>query len=264
VNFDDYKTFKFRRRGRILYLNFNEPHQLNSFSGQAHTELSKVFYDIVEDEESDIVVLSGEGRAYSAGGDIEYMQYLHDNPKVFYRVIREAKRIVTSMLECDKIIVSKVNGDAIGLGSTMAVLSDIIFAADHARFGDPHNNVALITGDGGQILWPFLMGYARAKHYLFTGEKFSAQKAEEIGMINGVVPAAELDAYVDAYVDKLAAMPVQSLRWSKSTINAPLREWAATMMDIGMSYEGLASQSADHVEAIDAFRNRRKPVFNKG
>lgn len=263
MDFSKYEYFKFHRRGRILYLTFNEPHQLNSFSGKAHSDLSRVFYDIVEDRESDIVVLTGEGRAYSAGGDIEYMAWLHDNPPEFYRVIREAKRIACSMLECDKPIISKVNGDAIGLGSTLVVLSDITFAAEHARFGDPHNNVGLITGDGGQLMWPFLMGYARAKHYLFTGEKFSAQTAVDLGMINGCMAAAELDAYVDDYVDKLAAMPAQSLRWSKSTINTPLRQWAQSMMDIGMSYEGLASASADHVEAIDAFRNRRKPVFNQ-
>ncbi len=120
------------------------------------------------------------------------MQWLHDNPREFYRAVREAKRIVTSMLECDKPIIAKVNGDAIGLGSTVAVFCDVIFAADHARFGDPHNNVALTSGDGGQIMWPYLIGYARAKHYLFTGEKITAPDAVSMGLINAAMPAARV------------------------------------------------------------------------
>ncbi|QIE89788.1 enoyl-CoA hydratase/isomerase family protein [Pseudomonas nitroreducens] len=263
MNFADYKTMSFERRGRVLTVTFNQPEKLNSFAGPSHTELSWLFYDLVEDKESDIIVLTGAGRAFSAGGDIEYMQWLHDNPAEFYRCVREAKRIVNGMLECDKPIICKVNGDAIGLGSTVAVFSDVIFAADTARFGDPHNNVALISGDGGQIMWPYLMGYARAKHYLFTGEKLSAADAERFGLINKAMPAAELDDYVNAYADKLCAMPVQSLRWSKSTINVPLRQMAASMMDVGMAYEAMSSQTPDHVEAIAAFREKRKPSFNK-
>jgi enoyl-CoA hydratase len=261
MNFAAYTTMSFARRGKVLYLTFNQPEKLNSFAGIAHTELSHVFTDITEDTESEIVVVTGAGKAFSAGGDIEFMQYLHDNKHEFYRSVREAKRIVASLLECDKPIIAKVNGDAIGLGSTVAVFCDVIFAADHARFGDPHNNVALISGDGGQIMWPMLIGYARAKHYLFTGEKILAPEAARMGLINASMPAAELDAYVDAYADKLAAMPTQSLRWSKATVNIPLRQMAASMMDAGMAYEAMAGQTQDHVEAIKAFREKRKPRF---
>jgi enoyl-CoA hydratase len=263
MKFDEYKTMTFDRRGRILTVTFNQPAKLNTFAGLAHTELSWLFYDLVEDKESDIIVVTGAGRAFSAGGDIEYMQWLHDNPAEFYRSVREAKRIVNSLLELDKPVIAKVNGDAIGLGSTVAVFCDVVIAADTARFGDPHNNVALVSGDGGQIMWPYLIGYARAKHYLLTGEKIPAPEAERIGLIHKAVPAAELDAAVDAYVDRLAAMPVQSLRWSKSTINVPLRQLAASMMDVGMAYENISSQDPDHVEAIAAFREKRKPVFNQ-
>lgn len=261
MNFENYRTLSFERRGRILTITLNRPDKLNSLAGEAHTELSRVFYDVVEDDASDIIVVTGAGRAFSAGGDIEHMQWLRDNPPEFYRAVREAKRIVTSLLECDKPIIAKVNGDAIGLGATLAVYCDVIFAADTARFGDPHNNVALIAGDGGQIMWPLLVGYARAKHYLFTGEKISAPEAAQMGLINKAVPAAELNAVVDAYADKLAAMPVQSLRWSKSTINVPLRQMAASMMDVGMAYENVSSLTVDHQEAINAFRDKRKPVF---
>jgi enoyl-CoA hydratase len=261
MNFSNYKTIRFDRRGKILYMTFNRPDKLNSFAGEAHTELARVFYDIMEDAESEIVVLTGAGSAFSAGGDIEHMQWLYDNPPEFHRSVREAKRIVNGMLECDKPVIGKINGDAIGLGATIAVFCDVIFAADHARFGDPHNKVGLIAGDGGQIMWPYLIGYARAKHYLFTGELFKAQKAVEMGLINACMPAEELDAHVDAYADKLAKMPTQSLRWSKATINVPLRQMAASMMDVGMAYENVAARTLDHQEAINAFREKRKPNF---
>ena len=263
MDFSKYETLEFARRGNILYVTFNQPEKLNAFYAQSHRELSHVFYDIAEDDESDIVVVTGKGKAFSAGGDLEYKQWLHDNPTTFYRVIREAKRIVHSLLELDKPVIAKVNGDAIGLGTTFSVFCDMIFAADHARFGDPHNNVALIAGDGGQIMWPHLIGYARAKHYLFTGEKLTAPDAEKFGLITKSMPAAELDAYVDAYADRLAALPIQSLKWSKSTINVPLRQMAASMMDVGMAYEGLASQTANHAEAIAAFREKRAPLFKR-
>lgn len=261
MNFDQYQTLKFERRGRILTMTLNRPEKLNSLGDLAHTELSRVFYDITEDRDSDIIVITGAGRAFSAGGDIEQMQFLRDNPPEWYRAVREGKRIVHSLLDCDKPIIAKVNGDAIGLGSTLAVFCDVIFAADHARFGDPHNNVGLMAGDGGQIMWPHLIGYARAKHYLLTGEKLSAQEAANIGLINKAMPAAELDAFVADYADKLAALPAQSLRWSKATINTPLRQMAASMMDIGLGYENVSAVTHDHQEAINAFREKRKPEF---
>ncbi|WP_223446249.1 enoyl-CoA hydratase/isomerase family protein [Pseudomonas sp. BF-R-19] len=262
MDFSKYTTMKFERRGKILYMTFNQPETLNSFSDQSHAELSRVWDDVTEDPESDIVVLTGAGRAFSAGGDIPKMQEIRDNPQVWFRTIREAKRIIISMLECDKPIIAKVNGDAIGLGSTLITCCDMVFAADHARFGDPHNNVGLTSGDGGQLTWPARIGYTRAKHYLLTGEKLPAPEAERIGLINGCMPAAELDAYVDAYADRLAALPTQSLRLSKATINIPLRQMAASMMDAGMAYEALAATlSGDHQEAINAFREKRKPAF---
>ena len=179
------------------------------------------------------------------------MQQLRDEPTLMYRTVREAKRIVFSLLDCEKPVICKVNGDAIGLGTTVALLSDIVFANETARFGDPHNNVALIAGDGGAVIWPQLIGYARARHYLFTGELLGAKEAQTMGLIHAAVPLAELDAKVDAYADRLLKQP----------INIGLKQLAHSMMDAGMAYEAMAGQTEDHGEAIAAFREKRKPVF---
>jgi len=262
MDFSKYETIKFTRRGRILYATFNQPEKLNSFIGRSHQELSHVFTDMADDPDSDIIVVSGEGRAFSAGGDVKAIQTMRENPAEFYQAIREAKRVVYSLLDCDKPVIAKVNGDAIGLGATVALFCDIVIAADEARLADPHNNIGLTTGDGGQVIWPYLIGYARAKHYLLTGEKINGKKAAEIGLIYASHPRAELDAAVDAYADNLASLPAQSLRWSKATINIPLKQLAHSLMDTGMSYEGLASlTTSDHGEAIKAFAEKRKPEF---
>jgi enoyl-CoA hydratase len=261
MDFSHYKFFLVERNGKVLTITLNNPDKLNAFSEIGHRELSRIFVDAAEDEDSEIIVVTGAGRAFTAGGDLEYMQKLRDEPALMHRTVREAKRIAFSLLDCDKPIICKVNGDAIGLGTTLALFCDVVFAVETAKFGDPHNNVALIAGDGGQVMWPQLIGYARAKHYLFTGEAMTAKDAQAMGLIHAAVPKEELDAQVDAYVNRLLKMPIQSIRWSKATMNIPLKQLAHSMMDAGMAYEAIAGQTDDHGEAIAAFREKRKPVY---
>lgn len=261
MDFSQYSTLKFKRRGKVLEITLNTPSNLNAFSVLAHKEFSHVMVDAAVDEESEIIVLTGAGKAFSAGGDIEDMQKTYEHPERWYNVIREGKRIVFSLLECEKPVIAKVNGDAIGLGATLALLCDVVIASDTARFGDPHNGVALAVGDGGSVIWPQLIGYARAKHYLFTGELIPAKEAQDIGLIYRAVPATELDQAVDAYVERLLRMPTQSLKWTKQILNIPLKQIAHGLMDVGLAYEALAGRTQDHAEAIEAFREKRKPSF---
>jgi len=261
MDFARYQTLAFERQGKRLTITLNNPDKLNAFSEQSHKELSRVFVDAAEDEDSEVIVLTGAGRAFTAGGDLDYMQKLRDEPALMHRSVREAKRVVFSLLDCDKPVICKVNGDAIGLGTTLALLCDVVIASDTARFGDPHNNVALMAGDGGSVIWPQLIGYARAKHFLFTAELLGAKDAQAMGLIHQAVPAAELDAKVDAYVERLLKMPIQSVRWTKQTVNIGLKQLAHSMMDAGMAYEAIANRTDDHAEAIAAFREKRKPVY---
>lgn len=259
--FENYETIAFERRGKVLTMTFNNPEKLNAFDEEAHQELSRVFVDVAEDLDSEVIVITGAGRAFTAGGNIEYMQKLRDEPALMHRTVREAKRIVFSLLDIEKPVITRVNGDAIGLGTTVALMSDIVIAAEDAKLADPHNNVGLIAGDGGAVIWPQLIGYARAKHYLFTGEAITASEAADIGLIHKAVPLDQLDAEVDAYADRLLKMPIQSIRWSKQVVNTGLKQLAHSMMDAGMAYEALAGQTDDHGEAIAAFRDKRRPSF---
>ena len=180
---------------------------------------------------------------------------------MFYETLREARTIVMSLLDCDKPIICRLNGDAVGLGATLALFCDVIIAADHARIGDPHVRVGFVAGDGGAIIWPQLIGYARAKQYLLTGDLLDAKQAAAIELINFAVPAAELDQTVKDWASRLSKGAPRAVRWTKATINAGLKQLAASMMDTGLAYEGISGRTEDHAEALKAMRGKRKPNF---
>lgn len=259
--FDKYQTMTFTRRERILYATFNRPEKLNAVDELMHEELAQVFTDCSRDPLSDLVVLTGAGRAFCAGGDIQWMQDAIDVPSRFEKTAREAKQIVSSLLDCEKPVIAKVNGHATGLGATLALFCDVIFACSKARIGDPHVSVGLVAGDGGAVIWPQLIGYARAKEYLLTGDLLTAEKAAAIGLINHSLPAEELDRAVDAFADRLNTGAIKAIRWTKMVTNIGLKQLAHSAMDACLAYEALSNVTRDHQEAINAFREKRAAVF---
>jgi len=261
MQFSDYKTIVFSREGKILTVTFNRPDHLNAVSGEMHSELARLFYDIADDRESDVVVLTGAGRAFSAGGDIDHLEEAQRDPSVFRNDLREARKLILGMLDCDKPIICRMNGDAVGLGATLALFCDIIIAAEDARIGDPHVRVGFVAGDGGALIWPQLIGYARAKQYLLTGDLLSAKEAQQIGLINFAVPREELDSIVSKWATRLAKGATLATRWTKATINTGLKQIAGAMLDAGLAYEGLSNRTEDHAEALRAMREKRAPVF---
>jgi len=261
--FDDYRTILFSRRGRVLEVTLNRPDKLNATDAVLHTELARVFTEITNDPDSDIVILTGAGRAFSAGGDVAWMQEAIDEPARFEQTMREARQIVYGLIDCEKPIIAKLNGHATGLGCTIALFCDVIFAADHAKIGDPHVSIGFVAGDGGAVIWPQLIGYARAKEYLLTGDLMTAAQAAGMGLINYAVPAEELDGKVNAFADRLAAGATKAIRWTKMSVNIGLRDLAAKMMDASLAYEALSNIHPDHAEAVRAFAEKRPPVFER-
>lgn len=261
MEYRGYSHIRFDYDGRILTVTLNRPESLNAIGPVFHEELSRLFYDVAMDSDADIVILTGAGRAFSAGGDIAGMKEMYEKQEMFEDSIREAKKIIFGVLDCDKPVICKMNGDAVGLGATLALYCDVIFAADTARIGDPHVRVGLSAGDGGAVIWPQLIGFPKAKEYLMTGDLITAPEAAAIGLINHSVPAAELDARVDAFARKLAGGAIKSIKWSKVTVNIALKQLAHSMMDASMAYEALSNQTGDHAEAVAAFTERRKPKF---
>lgn len=260
-HFKDYETLTFAREGRILTITLNLPDSLNAVNARLHTELSRVFTDANTDPDSDVVVLTGAGRAFCAGGDLDWMQEAIDEPAGFEITAAEAKRIIYSQLDLQKPLICRMNGHAIGLGASLALTSDIVIASDKALIGDPHVSVGLVAGDGGAILWPQMIGFMRAREYLFTGDAIPAPEAARMGLISRSVPPDQLDEAVYTLARRIAGGATKAIRWTKITTNMALKSLIHAYMDTGVSYEILSNTTEDHQEAVNAFREKRKPVF---
>lgn len=261
MDFTDYRHIEFERRGRVLVIRLNRPDQLNAINGRLHTELSRVFTAADADPDSDVLVLTGSGRAFCAGGDIDWFQLSIDQPVEFEKVAWEAKRIIYSQLDVEKPLICRLNGHATGLGATLAVCSDIVVASSAAKIGDPHVKVGLVAGDGGALLWPALIGHVKAKKYLFTGDLLTAAEAERLGLVSDVVAPEQLDAASYGLAERLSQGAIKAIRWTKITANLPLKQLVHSHIDAGIAYEIQSNATADHAEAVAAFRERRQPVF---
>ena len=257
----DYQHIRTHHIGRVLTLTLDRPAQRNAVNARLHAELARVFTDAQRDADSDVVLLTGAGSAFCAGGDIAWMQQGVDDPAGFERTGREGKDILFSQLDLDKPLVCALNGHATGLGASLALLCDVVIAAEGAKIGDPHVSVGLVAGDGGALIWPQLIGYARAKRYLLTGDLMTATEAERLGLVSQVVADGQALPVAMALAQRLAAGATQAIRWTKVTSNLPLKALIHAHFDAGLAYELLSNRSRDHAEAVAAFRERRPPVF---
>lgn len=258
-----YRRLLLTRAGRLLTVTLNRPAELNAFDATMHAELIDALGFAAVDPDSDVVLLTGAGRAFSAGGDLDQMLGIAQQPELFDREALNAKRLVFALLDIEKPVIAKVNGHAVGLGATLALLCDVIFASHSAKIGDPHVAVGLVAGDGGAVIWPQLVGFARAKEYLLTGDLLTASKAEALGLVNHALPPAELDGAVSAFCERLLHGATDAIRWTKVAVNLELKRIAHAIMDAGISLEARSVRTADHLEAVNAFREKRTPQFGK-
>jgi enoyl-CoA hydratase len=238
----------------ILFCRFNRPERRNAVDDVMHKELVGLFTMIAADEDVRAVVLTGEGVAFCAGGDIGHMdeQFEHHD-EAHPGLFKDAANLFRAILSVRQPIVAAVNGDAIGLGASLALLSDIVYMSDVARIGDPHVRAGLVPGDGGLIAWPFLLPLNRVKELLFTGRLLKADEAVALGLVNRSVPADQLDVEVVKLARNLAAAPQHALRFTKRVLNKLLEERATYAVDLGLAFEAVTLGTADHQRAAQAF-----------
>jgi enoyl-CoA hydratase len=256
-----FETILLERRARLLVMTLNRPEALNAVNLALHDELPEALAFAGTDPDSDVILLTGAGKAFSAGGDIAHMEHNAANPHLFDHEARQAKRIVFSLLDIEKPLVCRMNGHAVGLGATIALLCDVIFANEGAKIGDPHVGIGLVAGDGGALIWAQRIGLAKAKEYLLTGELLSAAKAAEIGLVNHCLPADQLDEAVESFCGKLLDGAPNAIRWTKILTNIELKRIASAVMEAGIAYESVSVRSADHREGVAALKEKRKPKF---
>lgn len=256
-----YRNIATSKDDRILTIKLNRPEKLNAVTDEIHTELSQVFADAQLEPGVDLIILTGEGRAFSAGGDIAYIKSLYKNSDHIPGMLREARKILTDILDLDVPIIAAVNGDCTGLGATIALFCDIVIAVDTARWGDPHVKVGLVAGDGGAVVWPLLVGPARAKEYLMTGNLITSVEAERIGLINHAVPADEFWPAVNKMAKTILSNPQRAVRWSKRSVNKHMLAATNLVLDYSLALEGHSMMSEDLLEAASAFLEKRAPKY---
>jgi enoyl-CoA hydratase len=257
VDFGRYEALSVVLEGPVLTVTFDRPEALNAIDRVVHGELETIFADIERDDRVELAVLTGAGRAFSAGGDLDWLLELNADPVASARAIKGDRIIQNALLAMEKPIVAKVNGPAVGLGCSMALFCDIVVATPEAIFADPHVSIGLVAGDGGSLLWPQLIGFARARRYLLSGEPIRGSDAEAIGLIAETAAAEDLDAAVQRWVDVLLAQPTHALRWTKVSINAALRTVANSVLDSAAGFENVTQVMEAHRDAVNKLRDRQ-------
>ena len=224
-------------RGPIRIVTMNRPEQRNAVNEALHERLAEVWSELSADADARVVVLTGAGQAFSAGGDMGFLRRTSDDAAFRYRNMQQARRIVTEMIAFPLPVIAAVNGPAVGLGCSIAFLSDVIFSARSAFFVDPHVSIGLVAADGGALAWPLLTSLVNAKEYLLTGDRIDADTAYRLGMVNHVVADDEVLSEAIALGERLAAQPTQALRDTKRAINIHLSRAVSAVIDFAFSAE---------------------------
>jgi enoyl-CoA hydratase len=262
MNYADFQFLKFDHRPNgVLLMTLNRPEVLNATNARLHFELTKIWDVIRDDAKVKVAVVTGAGdRAFSVGGDLDWIEEAVGNAEVVETILKEAGDIVFNMMACEKPIISAINGVAVGAGLAVALMADISIMAEEARITDGHVRLGVAAGDHSVIGWPLMCGMAKAKYYLMTAEFISGKEAERIGLVSLCVPRAELLAKALATADKLAAGSQPAIRYTKRALNNWLR-LSQPAFDASLAFEMLGFMGEDVKEGVAALKEKREPKF---
>jgi enoyl-CoA hydratase/carnithine racemase len=261
VDYADFGQLRFEHRsGGVLLVTIDRPQALNAADVALHRELSEVWATVDADDRVAVSVITGAGRAFSAGGDLVMIEEMTNSYEATLVQWRDAGAVVESMLAATKPVVSAVNGVAVGAGLAVALLADVSIAGESTRLSDGHARLGVAAGDHAALLWPLLCGMAKAKYYLMTGEFVDGREAERIGLVTRCVPDDEVLAAALAVADVLAAGSATAVRWTKRVLNHWMRQ-AAPAFGESLALEMLGFLGPDAREGLAAVRERRPPDF---
>jgi enoyl-CoA hydratase len=256
-----YQHLKLERQPNgVLLITLNRPEVLNAAHEEMHAELAAIWADVNRDEQTRVAVVTGAGRAFSAGGDLGMVERQIGDYGLVTSMLKEMSDLVYNMANCDKPIVSAINGVAVGAGLVVALLADISICATDARLGDGHVRLGVAAGDHAAIIWPLLCGLAKAKYYLLTGEMVTGQEAERIGLVSKALPTEQVLPEAMNVAGRLATGPQLAIRLTKRALNGWLRN-AGPIFDQSAAYEMLTFMGEDIKEGLASLRERRSPQF---
>jgi enoyl-CoA hydratase len=261
MDFEDFEYLRFERLADgVLLITIDRPERLNATHARLHYELGAVWERVHKDPRTRVAVITGAGRAFSAGGDLELLADQATDLEVTLAAMEETRDIVYGIAECDKPVISAINGVAVGAGLAVALMADISIIAENAKFTDGHMRLGVGAGDHAAMIWPLLCGMAKTKYYLLTAEFIDGHEAERIGLVSRCVPDDDvLDVALDI-AGRLGRGPQRALKFTKRSVNLWLRQ-AAPIFESSLAMEMLNFLNADVREGIKAVRERREAVF---
>jgi enoyl-CoA hydratase len=261
MDYSEYQHLLFERFDPgILLITINRPDVLNATNRRLHWELSRVWLDVADDDQTNVVIITGAGRAFSAGGDLDMIEELKGNSKAIPAMMKEAGDIVYNMMNCEKPIISAINGVAVGAGLAVAFMADIPIASETMRITDGHIRLGVAAGDHAVILWPLQCGMAKAKYYLLTADFVDGKEAERIGLVALCTPADKLMDKAFEVARKIANGPQTATRFTKRALNNWIRMFGPAF-DASLAMEMLNFFGADIAEGVTAIKERRTPKF---
>ncbi|ALE74200.1 MULTISPECIES: enoyl-CoA hydratase/isomerase family protein [unclassified Pseudonocardia] len=249
-----------RRDDGVLLITINNPEKYNATDEQLHGELARVWNDVARDDETRVAVITGAGKAFSAGGDLGMVERMAGDHERVSHMLTEMSDLVYNIINCEKPVVSAINGVAVGAGVVVALLADIAICAEDAKIGDGHVRLGVSAGDHAAIIWPLLAGMAKARYYLLTGEMLSGAEAERLGMVAKALPRDQVLDESLRVAHELATGSQQAIRLTKRSLNSWLRS-AGPTFDQSAAYEMLCFLGPDVVEGAAALREKRRPDF---
>ena len=262
MDYSAYQDLKIRRvePGILEIVMRAEEGKLSVTTARMHAEMARVWLDIDRDPDTRVAILRGEGRGFSAGGDLAMVEEMTHDFAVRARVWREAKDLVYNLINCSKLVVSAMHGPAVGAGLVAGLLSDISIAAKSARIIDGHTRLGVAAGDHAAIVWPLLCGMAKAKYYLLLCESISGEEAERLGLVSLTCDESELQTKALEVARKLASGAQTALRWTKYSLNNWLR-MAGPAFDASLALEVLGFSGPEAKEGVASHREKRAPKF---
>jgi enoyl-CoA hydratase/carnithine racemase len=243
--------------GPVRIVRLNRPDALNATNHELHEGLAALFPQLDADPEARVAVITGNGRAFSAGGDFAYLDELTRNDDLRRQTLVHGKQIVTGMVACRVPVVAAVNGPAVGLGCSLVALSDIVYMAESAHLADPHVMVGLVAADGGPVTWPLLTSLQLAKEYALTGDPIPAARAAAIGLVNHVCPDGEVVDAALACAHRIATLPRRATEDTKRILNLHLERAVLATLDFALTAEDRSFTSPELRANLDRTLSRK-------
>ncbi len=261
IDYGEYRHLLFEHRPEgVVQITINRPDVMNATNARLHWELTQLWLTIDADPKARVALITGAGKAFSAGGDLELVEEMAGDPEALVRTMREASDLVYNLINLEKPVVSAINGVAVGAGLVVALLADVSVISESARLTDGHTRLGVVAGDHAAIIWPLLCGMAKARYYLLTSEFIDGKEAERIGLVSLCTPPDQVLSTASEIAGKLAKGSQHSIRWTKRALNNWLRQ-AGPIFDQSLALEILSFTLPDVREGARALREKRPPTF---